>query len=31
MEGKRTRGRRRIGKIDDLIEGNSYTILERKA
>jgi len=31
MEGKRTRGRRRVGIIDDLREGNSYATLNRKA
>jgi len=31
MEGKRTRGRRRVMMIDDLREGNSYETLKRKA
>ena len=31
MKGKRTRGRKRIGMIDDLKEGNSYERLKRRA
>jgi len=31
MEGKRTRGRRRVGIIDDLREGNSSELLKREA
>ena len=31
MEGKRPRGRKRIGMIDDLKEGLSYEILKRRA
>jgi len=31
MEGKQTRGRRRVGMIDDPREGNSYETLKRKA
>jgi len=31
MDGKRTSGRRRVGVIDDLREGNSYETLRRKA
>jgi len=29
MKGRRTRGRRRVGMIDDLREGNSYETLKR--
>jgi len=31
MEGKRTRGRRRVGMVDDLRKGNPYETLKRKA
>jgi len=31
MEGKRTRGRRRVGMIDDLRNGYSYETLKRRA
>jgi len=31
IEGKRTGGRRRVGMIDDLREGTSYKILNRRA
>jgi len=31
MEGRRTRGSRRVEMIDDLREGNSYETLKRKA
>jgi len=31
MEGKQTRGRRRVGMLDDLREGNSYETLKRNA
>jgi len=31
MEGRRTRGRSRVGMIDDLTEGNSCETLKRKA
>jgi len=30
MEGKRTRGRRRVGMIDDMREGSSYKTLKKK-
>jgi len=31
MEGKQTRGRRRVSMTNDLREGNSYEILQRQA